>query len=461
MFPGLTTQPEVLMQSSLRITAVNLNRSEDSFDEKKANIEAIHLEIALDSKPGTQHEVSQVSLSDLQDDCPDGGITAWLVVFGAACCAFGTFGILDSFGVFQAYYEQTLLQDQTPSAIAWIGSTQSALVVIPGVIVGRLFDIGYFRPLFIISSLLLVTATFLIGECTQYWQFLLCQGIAVGLASCGAFGCASTAIAHWFKKKRGRALSYMGVGCAVSGTIFPIGCKKLIPLVGFPWTMRILGFTVLLGMALSNLTVKRRLPPIKTEGKLLDFSVFKDLAFTVFTLAAIFINLGLYTVANYISTSAIDSGSSSEFAFYFVSLFNASSLFGKWSGGYLGDKVGALNVMVPSLLIVGVVTCVWPLLHSTSALIVIIIIYGFCYGSYITLPVVPIMDMGSETDVGSRVGMFFTFQSLGVLAGPPISGAIIARTGGFKEAGAYAGSTVFLGALMLLFVRHFLKTKSR
>ncbi|KAF9017424.1 hypothetical protein BDZ89DRAFT_379329 [Hymenopellis radicata] len=84
-------------------------------------------------------------------------------------------------GVFQSYYQTGLLKDTPPSNIAWIGSIQYCLVFFPAFVAGRLFDLGYWPPVFLGCSALLVTATFLIGQCHEYWQFLLCQGFAVGV----------------------------------------------------------------------------------------------------------------------------------------------------------------------------------------------------------------------------------------------------------------------------------------
>lgn len=38
-----------------------------------------------------------------QNDFPEGGRQAWLVVFGSFCCIVSTWGLLNSIGVFQAY----------------------------------------------------------------------------------------------------------------------------------------------------------------------------------------------------------------------------------------------------------------------------------------------------------------------------------------------------------------------
>ena len=76
-------------------------------------------------------------------DFPDGGFTAWLMVFGAWWISFSTFGMnppqernefngsgfVNSFGVFETYYTTHQLASNTPSDIAWIGSFQVTLQV--------------------------------------------------------------------------------------------------------------------------------------------------------------------------------------------------------------------------------------------------------------------------------------------------------------------------------------------
>ena|SRR6267154_3864824 len=47
--------------------------------------------------------------------------------------------------------------------------------------------------------------------------------------------------------------------------------------------------------------------------------------------------------------------------------------------------------------------------------------------------------MGEMEDVGRRVGMYMSVIAFGGIAGPPISGAIMTATGGFVDAGYYAG----------------------
>ena len=51
----------------------------------------------------------------------------------------------------------------------------------------------------------------------------------------------------------------------------PIMVEKLIPEVGFGWTMRILAFMILGLMIVGNLTIRSRIPPIAKPVKFMDF----------------------------------------------------------------------------------------------------------------------------------------------------------------------------------------------
>lgn len=52
--------------------------------------------------------------------------------------------------------------------------------------------------------------------------------------------------------------------------------------------------------------------------------------------------------------------------------------------------------------------------------------------------------------IGMRVGMALTVGSLGVLIGPPIAGAILARQNVGSEAHDYKGVLVFTGVALLV-----------
>ncbi|KAF8065357.1 major facilitator superfamily domain-containing protein [Lyophyllum atratum] len=390
---------------------------------------------------------------------PDGGLRAWLVVCGTACTTFSTFGFVNAWGVFQSYYETHLLKDTSSSAIAWIGSIQYALVFLPAVLIGRLFDLGWFKLPFAVGSAGLVLSTFLIAECTTYWQFILAQGLLVGI-SCGiCFGPIIGVVGHWFQKRRGFALAITATGSSLGGTVFPIVARELIPRVGFPWTMRILGFVLAFALGIANLAIKRRIPSKNVAGGLFNFKAFTSAAFTIYCLSVVVAFLGMYTLLTFIDVSAIAIGIPEDFSFYLVSISNASSGVGRLAAGFFVDKTGAVNIIVPMTVAAALITYSWPLAHTKDALIAVAALYGFTSAAYVSTFQMPLYDLGELEDVGRRAGMVMTCAAFGAIAGPPISGAILHVSGGFSAVGYYAGSMMLLSCFLIMTTRHLVLKK--
>ena len=127
---------------------------------------------------------------------------------------------------------------------------QYALVLLPGLPIGRLFDKGHFKlPLFC-ASVVLVGATFVTAECTEYWQFLLVQGCVSGLACGVIFSPVLGAVATYCKcmkenqdrkltggyvtvyRRRNLAFGIVAAGASIGGAIFPLIARSLLPRVG-------------------------------------------------------------------------------------------------------------------------------------------------------------------------------------------------------------------------------------
>ncbi|KAI0683453.1 MFS general substrate transporter [Cytidiella melzeri] len=393
--------------------------------------------------------------SDLTEEpIPDGGLQAWLVVLSGHCATFTTFGFINTWGVFQEYYQQTILKDNSPSTIAWIGSVQYSLAFMPGLPVGALIARGHLRVPAAIGSAGVIIGTFLIAECTEYWQILLCQGICVGLSSGVLIMTGICVLPQWFSTKKGIALGIIGVGASSGGVVYPIAARNLIPLVGFSWTMRILAFMHVFLLTITNILFKGRWSP-KNKPPSPSLSTFKNPAFLFYCAAGFTTFLGLYTMLTYISVGAVESGIPSDFAFYYVAITNAGGVIGRGILGHLGDRFGPLTVIAPSTFVAGVITYAWPFVHSKGGLVALAVVYGVAGGGFLALFGAPTVHMGELQDNGLRLGFFLTCMSLGALAGPPISGAIKYATGSFELVGVWAGTTVMISIVFLLLARHF------
>lgn len=164
---------------------------------------------------------------------------------------------------------------------------------------GRLFDAGYFRSLIAIGSVLQLVAVFTASIATEYWQLFLAQGMCGGLGA-GILYCPIIAcVATYFSKKRALAIALVTSGGATGGTVFPIIAQQLSDKVGFPWTMRVMGFVFMFNAALMLIFARTRLPP-RPRGPLVEWTAFKELPYAFYTAGAFCLLWGVYLIYNYV-----------------------------------------------------------------------------------------------------------------------------------------------------------------
>ena len=122
-------------------------------------------------------------------------------------------------GVFQNYYEQVGLRTESSSNISWIGSIQACLLIGVGAFTGPLFDQGYLRSLLFSGTFALVFGMMMTSLCSHYWQFVIAQGLVVGLG-CGLhFVPAIAVLPTYFSSKRALTLGIGTSGSSLGETL--------------------------------------------------------------------------------------------------------------------------------------------------------------------------------------------------------------------------------------------------
>ncbi|KAJ5268989.1 hypothetical protein N7497_010279 [Penicillium chrysogenum] len=389
---------------------------------------------------------------------PNGGLTAWLQVAGAFFLFFNSWGIVNTFGVYQSYYEETLLPGYSASSISWIGTIQGFLLFIVGVVVGPVFDKGYLKTLIAIGSFLVVFGLMMTSLATKYYQIFLAHGVAVGTGCAFLFLPSVAIVATYFTSRRAVAT---GITASGGSVIFPIVFHKLIGPLGFGWTTRVIAFIALGGLLFSLAVMKMRLPPPKQTRKLIDTSAFKESPFIVLSLALFFAFIGLYFPFFYLPTFFTTYLHSNEnIAFYSVAILNAASVFGRITPGLLADRIGSLNTIVPISLIATVLAFAWIGIRNEAGTIVFAIIYGYASGAIVSLPPTIVAKITPNMSiVGTRMGMCFTFAGLGLLIGNPIAGALLdLEHAVFWKAQLFSAMTVVTGAALFIVLR-FIKSR--
>lgn len=211
----------------------------------------------------------------------------------------------------------------------------------------------------------------LLSLCTQYYQIILAQGVGVGIAMGLMFNLAVSIPTHWFKRRRATALGIQAAGSSIGGVLFPIMLKRLFPEIGFPWTMRLIGFGYLLLIGGSWFIMKTRLPPVQDirgggwkKVQWVDPSAFKEMSYTCFVFGCLASLFGLYTPFVYMDLFTIQYGIPANG--YWLSILNAASTFGRVIPGMLGDRYGRINVLLPHMVLAVIFLFLYPLFTNVS-----------------------------------------------------------------------------------------------
>ncbi|OLN87648.1 Riboflavin transporter MCH5-like protein 6 [Colletotrichum chlorophyti] len=374
---------------------------------------------------------------------PDGGVTAWMAVFSAHLVIMNTWGIVNSFGVFQSYY--TTLLSRPPSDIAWIGSFEVFLLFFISTFSGRLTDAGYFRHLFAAGFLLVLLGMFATSFCTRYWQFFLAQGVCMGIGNgflfCPALSTAST----YFEKKRAVALGFVSIGSSTGGLIYPSMVRQLLPKVGFGWTIRAIAFVQMGTLIISGVFLKPRVKPRKA-GSIVEWAAFKELEYTFYAIGSFLNYLGVFFAFYYLASYTRDIiGLSYNSSLNLLLVLNGVGVPGRLLPGYIADRFGSVNTLIPMSLAAGALMYCWTAVNSTTGLYAWTPFYGLAASAIQSLFPSALSQLTSDPrKQGTRMGMTFTIVSFAVLTGPPIAGAIISA-----EGGGYVGAQVYAGTCLL------------
>ena len=386
---------------------------------------------------------------------PDGGFHAWSQAWLCHLAIFNTWGFIYSFGIFETYYTHVL--GESPAAISWVGSVQIWLLFFIGTFSGRALDAGYFRAVFILGQLMQVIGVFMTSLATTYWQVFLAQGLCTGIGH-GLVFCPTIAIlSGYFSQNRALAIAIAASGSATGGVIFPAIAERLVPKIGFPWTVRVIGFVMLGNMSLTVPLLKARSPPRKM-GALIEWPAFTEIPYLLFSISVYLGFWGLYFAFYYVGSFTRDAlGASQATSIKVLMVMNGVGAPGRLIPGFVADRyLGPLNTFLPFVLMASVLLYCWAGVSSVGGSYAFACVYGFFAAGIQSLFLATLSSLTTDlTKTGVRMGMVLTVVSLAALTGEPLAASLIQRDAGhYLNAQMFAASSMALGFVILVATRY-------
>lgn len=238
----------------------------------------------------------------------------------------------------------------------------------------------------------MLVAVFTTSLCHKYYQFFLAQAVLLGFSMAFVTWPLVASVSRHMPNHRGLALGIVIGGSSVGGVVWPIAIEQLLfrRRVGFPWTMRIVGFIMLAILAVALLGSSDPPRPPRTDNVAAEANVpmekpdrpklFRNPTFQLLCGAYALAYFGLFIPFFYISIYATAHGVTSDLSFYLISIVNGASFFGRVLPGYLADKCGHFNLAGLAMLASGVIAFTWTAATAPAGLIVWSLAYGFTSG---------------------------------------------------------------------------------
>ena len=378
----------------------------------------------------------------------------WWLAFGGFLILFNIWGLLISYGAFQEFYTLQYLTDHSASSIAWIGTVQGALLVFVGFFSGPLYDLGFWPHLYAVGSFLTVFGIMMLSVSTKYYQVFLSQGICVGIGSGLLFIPLYSLIGISFSKQRAMAMGIVTSGIAMGGIIFTIVYLRLLPRIGFPWMVRVIGFLNLVVFLIAGpAIIQPQKSGKRSVRKLFDKAALVDPAFMLFTAAQLFLYLGYLVPFFYIPTFVeVVLKTDQTTALYILVASQAASLFGRLGASIPVQYVGVMVPWIFCCVISSVLCFAWIAIVELPGMIAFAVLYGFFSGSLIALPpsLFPVI-CPDPTKLGARMGISYLSAGVATLLGSPLAGLIVnIERADFLGAQVWSGALLIFGALLLV-----------
>ncbi|XP_028332832.1 monocarboxylate transporter 4 [Gouania willdenowi] len=394
---------------------------------------------------------------------PDGG-WGWAVLAGGFVITGFSYAFPKAVSVF--FKELIREFDVGYSDTAWISSILLAMLYGTGPLCSILVNRFGCRPVMIVGGFFASLGMILASFATSIIHIYLCTGVITGLGLSLNFQPSLIMLNRYFSKKRPLAN-----GLAAAGSPVALCCLSPLGQVlqyHYGWRG---GFLILGGMLLNCCAcgaLMRPLVPPKTsqdveqhqaadkppvKKKLLDFSVFKDRGFLIYTLAASVMVLGLFVPPVFVVNYAKGLGYEDTKSALLLTILGFVDMFARPLSGLIAGlkwvRPRTVYLFAFAMIFNGCSDLIGSQADDYTGLVAFCAFFGMSYGMVGALQFEVLMTIVGTEKFSSALGLVLLMEAIAVLVGPPGAGRLLDYTHQYMHVFLLAGCEVVLSAIIL------------
>ena len=311
-----------------------------------------------------------------------------------------------------------------------------------GILMGRLSDrLGIIVPV-VGGAVGLALGYAAASRATSLWQFILAQGLLVGVAGSVAFAPLLADTSLWFNRRRGIAVAIIASGSYLAGTVWPPVVQHFIQTDGWRRTYIGIAIVCLVTMLPLALVLRRRSPltELTAPAAGLSYRSLRPLGMSRSALQTLLVVAGLSCCVAmsmpqvHIVAYCSDLGHGTAPGAHMLSLMLGFGVVSRLASGWICDQIGGrLTLLLGSSLQALALVLFLPF-QGLTALYIVSALFGLFQGGIVPAYTVIVREFFPPQEAGVRVGTVLMATVFGMALGGWLSGAIFDLTGSYHAA---------------------------
>jgi MFS family permease len=311
-----------------------------------------------------------------------------------------------------------------------------------GILMGRLSDrFGIVVPV-ASGAIVLGLGYALAGQATSLWQFILTQGLLVGVASSVAFAPLIADTSLWFTRHRGMAVAIIASGSYLAGTVWPPVVQHFIDSAG--WRRTYLGIAVfcVATMLPLSLALRRRSPlteATSTTSRVVSWSprplgMSRGALQTLLIIAGLSCCVAMSMPQVHIVAYSGDLGHGVARGAEMLSMMLGFGVVSRLASGWICDRIGGRRTLLLGSSLQALALVLFLPFDGLVSLYVLSALFGLFQGGIVPAYAVIIRESFPPEEAGVRVGTVLMATVFGMALGGWMSGVIFDLTGSYQAA---------------------------
>jgi MFS family permease len=310
------------------------------------------------------------------------------------------------------------------------------------ILMGRLSDrVGIFFPV-LGGAVCLGLGYGVASRATSLWQFVLSQGLLVGVAGSVTFAPLIADTSLWFARRRGIAVAIIASGSYLAGTAWPPVVQHFIETVG--WRSTYLGIAVFCVTTMVPLAfaLRRRSPLIQSPTATAHLASWPSRPLgmsratlqTVLTIAGLSCCVAMSMPQVHIVAYCHDLGHGASRGAQMLSLMLGFGIVSRLASGFICDRIGGRGTLLLGSSLQALALALFLPFNGLGSLYVLSALFGLVQGGIVPAYAVIVREFFPPQEAGVRVSTVLMATVFGMALGGFLSGVTYDLTGSYQAA---------------------------